>query len=72
MIQKRKLTTFPEEVSAVCMGTARLGGDYDEAKSFELLDAYYGMGGRFIDTANVYGRWSGRTSTNPNWSSANG
>ena len=26
-------------------------------KAFAILDAYYTMGGRFLDTANVYGRW---------------
>lgn len=60
MIRKIQLPTFPEPLSAVCLGTARFGGDYDEARSFALMDQYYAMGGRFLDTANVYGRWSGR------------
>ena len=60
MIRKIKLPTFPQPLSAVCMGTAKFGGDYDEKRSFELMDQYYAMGGRFLDTANVYGRWSGR------------
>ena len=58
--QKIKLPTFPDPLSPVCLGTARFGGDYDEKRSFELMDQYYDMGGRFLDTANVYGRWSGR------------
>lgn len=60
MLRKVQLPTYPTPLSAVCLGTARFGGDYDEKKSFDLLDCYYGMGGRFLDTANVYGRWSGR------------
>ena len=54
------LQTFPAPLSAVCLGTARFGGEYDEKRSFDLLDRYYDMGGRFLDTANVYGRWAGR------------
>ncbi|MBQ4354990.1 MAG: aldo/keto reductase [Clostridia bacterium] len=54
------LKTFPVPLSAVCLGTARFGGEYDEKRSFDLLDRYYDMGGRFLDTANVYGRWAGR------------
>lgn len=60
MLRKIELTTYPAPLSAVCLGAARFGGDYDEKKSFDLLDRYYHMGGRFLDTANVYGRWSGR------------
>lgn len=60
MIRKLTLSAYPEPLSAVCLGTARFGGEYDEARSFALLDRYYAMGGRFLDTANVYGRWSGR------------
>lgn len=55
-----QLPTYPTPLSAVCLGTARFGGEYDEKKSFGLLEMYYDMGGRFLDTANVYGRWAGR------------
>lgn len=58
MIRTVTLPTFPTALSAVCLGTARFGHEYDDAKSFELMDYYYAMGGRFLDTANVYGRWS--------------
>ncbi len=58
MIRKIKSASFPEDLSAVCLGCARFGGDYSEEYSFELLDLYYSLGGRFLDTANVYGRWS--------------
>ena len=58
MIRKIRFDSFPEPLSAVCLGCGRLGGDYDEARSFALLDRYYAMGGRFLDTANCYGRWT--------------
>ena len=58
MIRKIKFDTFPEALSAVCYGGGRLGGDYSEEKSFELLDFYYSLGGRFVDTASCYGRWT--------------
>lgn len=59
-MRKVELKSYPVPLSAVCLGTAKFGGDYDEKRSFEQLDLYYDMGGRFIDTANVYGRWAGR------------
>lgn len=58
MIRKIQFDGLPFALSAVCLGCARFGGDYDEGRSFPLLDRYYAMGGRFLDTANVYGRWS--------------
>jgi len=53
--------TYPVPLSRVCLGTASMGaaglsGEPVE-KAFEILDAYYALGGRFLDTANVYGRW---------------
>ncbi len=55
------LQTFPKPLSCLCLGTASMGdrgltGEPLE-KAFAILDAYYAMGGRFLDTANVYGRW---------------
>ena len=58
MIWKIRFDSFPEPLSAVCYGCGRLGGDYDDGRSFALLDRYYAMGGRFLDTANCYGRWT--------------
>ena len=58
MIPSVLLESFPRPLSAVCLGTSRFGGDIPEERSFEFLDLYYAMGGRFLDTANVYGRWS--------------
>lgn len=39
MIRKIKFSTFPTELSVVCLGCARFGGEYDEKRSFELLDS---------------------------------
>ncbi|KAE9388890.1 Aldo/keto reductase [Gymnopus androsaceus JB14] len=48
-------------VSPICLGGNSIGdqwnemlGSMDKESSFELLDAYYDMGGNFIDTANNY------------------
>ena len=57
MIREIRFDSVPRRLSAVCLGTARFGCEYDEKKSFALLDRYYAMGGRFLDTANCYGRW---------------
>ncbi len=53
--------TYHVPLSRVCLGTASMGntaltGEPVE-KAFEILDTYYALGGRFLDTANVYGRW---------------
>jgi len=45
------------QVSAVCLGAMRFGSVTDEAKSFQILDAFVEAGGTFIDTANVYACW---------------
>ncbi|KAF9074599.1 NADP-dependent oxidoreductase domain-containing protein [Rhodocollybia butyracea] len=49
-------------VSPICLGAMSIGdsqwksfmGSMDKESSFKLLDAYYNMGGNFIDTANNY------------------
>ncbi|ETS63012.1 hypothetical protein PaG_02785 [Moesziomyces aphidis] len=49
-------------VSPLCLGAMSLGdkwkdtmsGGLDKQGSFELLDAFYKLGGNFIDTANLY------------------
>lgn len=53
--------TYPAPLSRVCLGTGAMGetgltGEPVE-RAFAILDAYYALGGRFLDTANVYGRW---------------
>ncbi len=45
------------EVSSLCLGILPFGTKVDEPTSFAILDAYYGAGGRFIDTANNYSMW---------------
>lgn len=56
-----EVCTYPAPLSRVCLGTASMGsaGLAGEPvdKAFAVLDAYYELGGRFLDTANVYGRW---------------
>ncbi|KAL0572260.1 putative aryl-alcohol dehydrogenase aad14 [Marasmius crinis-equi] len=47
-------------VSPLCLGAMSIGdqwsglGSMDKEASFKLLDAYYDMGGNFIDTSNNY------------------
>ncbi len=45
------------DISPLCLGGNRLGGDLDEYASFALLDAFVEHGGNFIDTAHVYADW---------------
>ncbi|MFW6153515.1 MAG: aldo/keto reductase, partial [Halobacteriota archaeon] len=59
------------ETSELQLGTWRFGKsaetgeiEIDETRAYELLDAYEAAGGRFLDTADVYGggdseRWIG-------------
>src|ERR1700709_1647756 len=45
-------------VSPFCLGAMTFGEDWgfgsSEAESKQVLDRYMGLGGNFIDTANVY------------------
>jgi aryl-alcohol dehydrogenase-like predicted oxidoreductase len=43
--------------SALCLGTAGAGVDYDRPACFKLLDTFLGHGGNFLDTAKVYNNW---------------
>src|SRR5205814_437735 len=45
------------EVFPLCLGGNVFGWTADEARSFEVLDAYHAAGGNFIDTADVYSAW---------------
>jgi len=40
------------------MGTMQFGWTCDEHAAFQVLDAYADWGGNFIDTADIYSRWS--------------
>ncbi|KAH7165193.1 NADP-dependent oxidoreductase domain-containing protein [Dactylonectria macrodidyma] len=47
------------KVSPICLGGISIGNSWSEYTGknddpFELLDAFYGLGGNFIDTSNVY------------------
>lgn len=44
-------------LSNICLGTANFKERLDRKSAFELMDYYVDLGGNFIDTANVYGRW---------------
>ncbi len=44
------------DVFGLCLGVNVFGWTIDEQRSFEVLDAYVGAGGNFIDTADSYGR----------------
>lgn len=44
------------EVSAICLGGGSLCVVGEEL-SCNILDTYVGLGGIFIDTANIYGKW---------------
>ena len=46
------LSVFP-----LCLGTNVFGWSATEEESFEVLDAYYSVGGNFIDTADMYSEW---------------
>jgi len=43
--------------SVICLGTVPFGKGITESESFKLMDTYYGLGGNFIDTANIYSDW---------------
>lgn len=45
-------------VSNLCLGTMQFGWTADEASSVSVMDAFVAGGGNFIDTADVYSRWS--------------
>lgn len=54
----RRLGTTDLNVSALCLGTMQFGWTADERASFAVMDAFVEAGGNFLDTADVYSRWS--------------
>ena len=46
------------KVSELCLGTMQFGWTADEDQSYEILTAAFDGGINFIDTANIYSRWS--------------
>ena len=51
-ISKTELTVYP-----LCLGGNVFGWSADRNQSFDVLDAFMGYGGNFIDTADVYSAW---------------
>ena len=45
------------KVSPLCLGADKFGSGTSKELSYRILDCYRDMGGNFIDTAAVYGRW---------------
>jgi aryl-alcohol dehydrogenase-like predicted oxidoreductase len=43
------------QVSAICMGNGFMKGNRTDEERFELLDAYFELGGNMVDSALVYG-----------------
>lgn len=56
-MQKRALGTTGLEIAPLVFGGNVLGWTADEARSFELLDAFVDAGFNAIDTADSYSRW---------------
>jgi len=54
----RRLGRTGLKVSELCLGTMQFGWTADEATGFAVMDAFVEAGGNFIDTADVYSRWS--------------
>ena len=46
------------KVTPLCLGGNVFGWTIDQARSFEVLDAFVAGGGDFIDTADVYSSWA--------------
>lgn len=56
-MHKRRVAGTDLEVFPLCLGGNVFGWTADERQSFEVLDAYAGASGNFIDTADVYSAW---------------
>jgi len=50
-------------VSRLCLGTMNFGPRTSEADAFAIMDQALAMGINFFDTANMYGAWTGRGTT---------
>ncbi len=57
-MQIRTLGKTELQVTDLCLGTMQFGWTADEPASFAVLEAYVSAGGNFIDTADIYSRWS--------------
>jgi len=57
MIEKRSLGKSDIKVAPLAFGGNVFGWTIDEARSFQVLDAFVDAGFNLIDTADVYSRW---------------
>jgi aryl-alcohol dehydrogenase-like predicted oxidoreductase len=58
MTTYRRLGNSGLHLFALGLGTMQFGWTCDEARSFEIMDAYFAAGGNFIDTADIYSSWA--------------
>lgn len=57
-MQTRDLGKSGVKVVPLMLGSNVFGWTVDQAKSFDILDAFADRGFNFIDTADVYSRWA--------------
>ncbi|HET6431333.1 aldo/keto reductase [Dyella sp.] len=57
-MQRRTLGRSPLQVAPLAFGGNVFGWSVDEARSFELLDAFVDAGFNLIDTADMYSSWA--------------
>jgi aryl-alcohol dehydrogenase-like predicted oxidoreductase len=70
-MSKRRLGRSDLTIEPLVLGTNVIGGTIDEARSFEVLDAFVGEGFTAIDTADVYRAGASETIIG-NWMKARG
>lgn len=51
---KHRLPALDKDLGTLCLGSDSFGSRLTREQSFEILDAFVGMGGNFIDTARLY------------------
>ena len=56
-MERRKLGDTGFEVAPLAFGGNVFGWTADEARSFQLLDAFVEAGFNLVDTADSYSRW---------------
>lgn len=57
VMRYRNIPNTDINVSSICMGGGPFCVENAMNKSYQLLDTYCQLGGNFIDTANIYGKW---------------